>query len=503
MMLALRKFLVAAMVGAATVASASAGTLVVAQNFDPQTLWPNGTTASDNLNAGSAIVESLFWVDPLDQKFKPLLATSYERESPTSILVKLREGVQFTDGEPMNADAVIHSFNIFIDKAQTPAYASVAEPFQSIAKVDDHTVRITLKHPYPPIELAMSQIHIVAPAYWDKVGLAGYGQKPIGTGPFKFESWTRDSQLVMSKNEHYWGKLPEGIDEVIWKPVPDDTARAAGITTGEYQIASSLAVASAMDLKQNQDVNVIAVPSYRIFQIILSSLDPKSPLADKRVRQALNYAVDKKAIIDSLFFGKAVLLHGQLLREPQLGFNPAVDDYPYDPTKAKKLLAEDGYPDGFDITFKFPTGRYAQDREVSEAVAGMLAQVGVRAKMVSLEPGEFLRQLRDKELAPMAFVGLAPQDDPDLQLAQYRSTWRYSYMNSPELDNLIDAGKQELDVDKRRKIYEDAAVFMHDFAPVIFLYDGVDFYAATKKLQNFSARGDGRIFLYDLSLSGN
>jgi peptide/nickel transport system substrate-binding protein len=102
----------------------------------------------------------------------------------------------------------------------------------------------------------------------------------------------------------------------------------------------------------------------------------------------------------------------------------------------------------------------------------------------------------------MAFVGLAPQDDPDLQLAQYRSTWRYAYMNSPELDKLIDAGKQELDVDKRRKIYQDAAVLMHDFAPVIFLYDGVDFYAGTKKLQNFSARGDGRIFLYDLSLSG-
>ncbi|MEQ9178975.1 MAG: ABC transporter substrate-binding protein, partial [Nitratireductor sp.] len=238
------------------------------------------------------------------------------------------------------------------------------------------------------------------------------------------------------------------------------------------------------------------------YQIILSSLEEhESPLIDKKVRQALNYAVDKQAIIDSLFFGNAVALNGQVLRKPQIGFNPDLSDYPYDPDKARALLAEAGYPDGFEITFKFPSGRYAQDREVSEAVAGMLSEVGVKADMVALEPGEFLRQLRAKELQPMAFVGLAPQDDPDLQVAQYHSTWRYSYIKNAELDALIDAGKQEMDREKRVQIYKDAMALMHEEAPIIFLYGGVDFYGTSAKLSNFMARGDGRFFLYDTDLS--
>lgn len=497
----IRKLLLTGMLSVATLAGATAATLTVAQNFDPQTLWPNGTTASDNLNAGSAIVEALFWVDPHGEEFKPLLATSYELEDNTTVLVKLRDGVNFTNGEPMNADAVIHSFNVFIDKEKSPAYARVADPFGSIEKIDDLTVRIKLKYPFPPIELALSQLYITPPGYWNEVGLEAYGQKPVGTGPFVFDSWTRDDRLVMKANENYWGDLPEGIDEIVWRPVPDDIARAAGLTTGEYDVASNLAVTSAMEIENNPETQLIPVPSYRIYQIILSSLEEhKSPLTDKKVRQALNYAVDKQAIIDNLFFGNAVALKGQVLREPQIGFNPDLEDYPYDPAKAKQLLSEAGYPDGFEITFKFPSGRYAQDREVSEAVAGMLSEVGVKTDMVVLEPGEFLRQLRAKELQPMAFVGLAPQDDPDLQVSQYHSSWRYSYMNSPELDALIDAGKQEMDREKRVQIYRDAMTLMHEEAPIIFLYGGVDFYGVSNKVENFMARGDGRFFFYDTVL---
>ena len=130
----------------------------------------------------------------------------------------------------------------------------------------------------------------------------------------------------------------------------------------------------------------------------------------------------------------------------------------------------------------------------------MLGEVGVKTDMVALEPGEFLRQLRAKELQPMAFVGLAPQDDPDLQVSQYHSTWRYSYIKNAELDALIDAGKQEMDREKRSQIYKDAMTLMHEEAPIIFLYGGVDFYGTASKVDNFMARGDGRFFFYDTSL---
>lgn len=498
---ALRNLLLATALGVGLAGAAPASTLVVAQNFDPQTLWPNGTTASDNLNAGSAIVEALFWFDPDGEVFTPLLATGYELENDTTVLVHLREGVSFSNGEPMNADAVIHSFNVFIDTAQSPAYARVSDPFQSIERVDDYTVRITLKYPYPPIRLALSQLYITPPVYWNEVGLQAYGLHPIGTGPFVFESWARDDRLVMAANPDYWGDAPEGIDQIVWRPVPDDIARAAGLTTGEYHVASSLNVTSALEVEANPDLTLVAVPSYRIYQVILSSLENHpSPLHDRRVRQALNHAIDTDTIISELLFGYGVRLHGQVLREPQLGFNPDLEDYAYDPQRARELLAEAGYPDGFTIDFKFPAGRYAQDREISEAIAGMLGEVGVQTNMIVLEPGEFLRQLRASELWPMAYVGLAPQDDPDLQVSQYHSTWRYSYIHNAELDRLIDAGRQEMDVDARAAIYREAMALMREEAPIIFLFGGVDFYGTSAEVQNFSARGDGRFFFYGVSL---
>ena len=363
------------------------------------------------------------------------------------------------------------------------------------------TVRITLSDTYPAFMLALSQISIVPPAYWNEVGLEAYGQEPIGTGPFVFESWVRDDRLVMSANPDYWGEAPEGITELIWRPVPEDSARLAGLQTGEFQIVKDLPVSAIPVLENESDVTLVPVPSYRIYQIGLASQDEHvSPLQDVRVRQALNYAVDSQAIIDALFFGRAIPLHGQVLREPQPGFNTDLEGYGYDPERALEMLAEAGYPDGFDITFKCPSGRYAQDREVCEAVAGMLADVGVRAELILLEPGEFLRQLRTMELAPMYFVGLAPQDDPGFQASQYLSDWRYSPIANEEMDELILAGATEAGPEARAEIYRNLMALMHEQAPIIFLYGGVDIYGTDARLTGFQPRGDGRMFFYNVAL---
>ncbi len=133
-------------------------TLIIAQNFDPQTLWPNGTTASTNLNAGAAIVEPLFWINPANNKMEGVLATSYTMVSPTVHRIELRKGVKFTNGEAMNADAVVHTLNVFIDKVVTPAYSIYAGSMEKFEKVDDYTVLIHTKGPYPAIRLAFNQV---------------------------------------------------------------------------------------------------------------------------------------------------------------------------------------------------------------------------------------------------------------------------------------------------------------------------------------------------------
>ncbi|MGE4327414.1 MAG: ABC transporter substrate-binding protein, partial [Pseudodonghicola sp.] len=343
-------------------------------------------------------------------------------------------------------------------------------------------------------------VYIVPPAYWAEVGADGFGAAPIGTGPFKLEDWRRDDRIVMTRNEGYWGTPLKGIERVILRPVPDDMARAAGIEAGEFDIATNIPIANAAAIEA-AGKKIVEVPSYRIFSLELSNLEMHpSPMHDKLVRQAVNYAIDKEGIIDGLFEGRAKRLNGQLLRSNQLGYNPDLTDYPYDPEKAKALLAEAGYPNGFDIDFRFPSGRYVQDQEVATAIAGMLEAVGIRPNMIQLEAGEFLRQLVNRELAPVGYVGLGPADDPDLQMAQYRSNWRYSYVSDPEIDRLIDAGAAEMNSEKRAAIYQELSAYMREQASVGYLFQNVDLYATGADVEGFLPRGDQLWMLYGVSV---
>jgi peptide/nickel transport system substrate-binding protein len=367
--------------------------------------------------------------------------------------------------------------------------------------VDEYTVNFYTKEPFPAmLNSALPQLYVIPPKYWKEIGGAEkYTFKPIGTGPYVLTEWKKDDRIVMDKNEKYWGKLPRGIDRIIWKPVPDDTARAAGLETGEFDLIANMSINSVPRAEAQPKLKLISVPSYRVYTVNLSNIDP-TPIANKKVRQALNYAVDNEMIVKNLFMGKAKVLQGQLLFEGEFGFNPNLKPYPYDPAKARKLLAEAGYPNGFEATFKFPAGRYAQDKEVSEAVAGMLEKVGIKCKMVQLEGGEFLKQLIARELRPMYYGGSAPPPDPHGMMSQYRSDWRYAIHKNAEIDKLIDEGMVEMDLKKREKIYHKLTEIMYDECPAIFMFQGVDFYGMTKRLKNWMPTGDQRIFLYDISL---
>jgi len=475
-------------------------TLIIAQGADPTSLWPNDSLSSWELNVSGAITESFMWTDPRTNKMEPLLAESWTWKDDTTLQLKLRKGVFFHNGEPFNADAAKFSLELVSDKDIAPRYSQWTVALKSFEKVDDYTINVHTVKPYPPLLLTLYRSSVVPPKYWKEVGKEGFAQKPVGTGPFKFVEWKKDDRIVMDKNENYWGESPKGIDRVIWKPVPDDMSRAAGLETGEYDLIANMSVPSSLRLARDPNVELISGSSQRIYQVLLSSLEKHpGPLHDVRVRRAMNYAVDKQSIINELFLGQAKPLQGQLLYEGQLGFNPNLKPYSYDPAKAKSLLVEAGYPNGFEVDFKFPTGRYAQDREVAEAVAGMLEKIGVKCKRTSLEAGEYIRQVMARECAPMCYTGLLGPD-PHIMFFQYRSDWRYSYYQNPKLDQLIDTGAVEIDVKKREKIYQEATQIMHDDAAVIFLFQGVDFYGSTKRLKNWKATGDQRIFLYGIAL---
>lgn len=477
-------------------------TLIVAQTFDPSTLWPNGTTASDNVNVGAAICESLFFVNAATNRNEPLLATELLGENDTSWLIRLRPDVRFTNGEAMDADAVVHTLRVFADGRTTPAYASYAAPIERAEKVDPLTVRLLTKYPSPTIPLMLSQVYVVPPRYWGEAGPNGFGQRPVGTGPFRFAEWQRDNRVVLDRNPDYWGPRPDGFDRVVFRPVPDENARAAGLETGEFDIAAALSVPAAQRLERVRNLRILESPSYRIYHLTLSSLSiHPGPIQDRRVRLAMNHAIDKGAIVRNLFAGKARMLQGQVLRSEQPGFDPSLTDYPFDQARARALLAEAGYPNGFETVLKTPSGRFPQDREVAEACAGMLSRVGIRCRIEALESGEYLRQLRTRELAPVAFLGLAPPDDPDFQVGQYRSDWRYSYVQNEEFDRLIDAGRQEMNPEARADIYRQLMRAMHREVPLVWLFQGVDLHGTSARVSNFAPRGDGRLAIHPVRLA--
>ncbi len=411
-----------------------------------------------------------------------MLVERWQRTAPTVMRLSLRPNVKFTNGEPMDADAVVHSMKVFLDTKVTPAYANYAAAIDKVEKVDALTVDVHTKFPYPPFELMLTQVYVTPPKYWAEVGGAErFGQRPVGTGPFRLTEWVKDNRVVMERNRDYWGPGPQGIDRLVWRPVPDDTARVAGLVTGEYDVATNVPISSIPEVNGQRDRRVIEtaelphLPAHPVLARRASEPvagqarpaggqprhrqegDHRQPVPGQGLRAQRPTPAQGAARLRSD-------AQGLRLRSRQ------------GPRPAGRGRPSQRHRDHLQV----PDGPLRQDREVSEAIAGMLARAGIRTRMVSLEPGEFLRQLRNRELQPMAYIGLAPLDDPDFQMAQYRSSWRYAYIRNAEIDRLVDAGAREIDVEKRGAIYRELGRLMHDLAPVAFLFGGYDFYGVTR-----------------------
>ena len=232
--------------------SALSQTLTIAQDFDPSDLY--GTRSTNN--PMFPILESLYFDNPLSGQIEPLLALEHEMVSDTEVLIKLREGVSFSNGEKMDATAVAHSIALFADPKTVPAYGIYASAIDKAEPVDDLTVRLLLKKPSPIVRLLLAQILVVPPLYWEEVGAKAFGQKPVGTGPFVLTDWIKDDRIIMDLNPGYWGEYPKGFDQIVWRTVPEAAARAAGLKTGEYDLAIAIPAVDAIDIETLDGVDI-------------------------------------------------------------------------------------------------------------------------------------------------------------------------------------------------------------------------------------------------------
>lgn len=472
-------------------------TVTIAQGVDISTLDPHLSNDTPTTNVAENIFDGLLRRNQT-MELVPALAETYRQVDDLTWEFVCRDGVEFHNGEPFDAYAAKYSIERILDPELKSPQAARLRAIKSIEALDAKRLRITTSVPYPLLPAQLVGIAMVPPKYLEKVGKSGFAKAPIGTGPYVFKEWRKDERIVLEANPNYYLGAPK-IDRVIFRPIPETATRVAELKTKAVDLIVNVPPHQVKAIESVRGLDVRTAPSSRIIFIILTTTEG-GPLADPKVRQALNYSIDKKTIIEALLGG-----YGNELAVPippsAFGASPELQPYPYDPEKAKRLLAEAGYAEGFEVVFEAPSGRYLMDKDVAQAVNGFLQAVGVKTKFEILEWGVFVGKLYKHAGAPMMLLGWGSSTfDADTYLYGLLRTGQLSsYHSDPELDALLDAARVETDPQKRLKLYEQAQKKIYEESPIIPLYQQVDIYGVNERLQ-WTPRADERILAYEMDV---
>jgi peptide/nickel transport system substrate-binding protein len=451
--------------------SSSRTRVTVAHGVGVYSLNPYAVNTSPLQAVWGSIMEPLIDADYEKRGYRGVLAESWEMKG-TKLQFKLRKNIRFHDGAQLTSRDVIASFKrILTDKQslQAPNLQNVGE----MDAPDDHTVILTLKKSDANALEDINSRVIMKQSVAEKMGEAD--NRPIGTGPFKFTSWERSGQFVLRRNDNYWGQAPK-IDEVIYKSIQEDAARIAALESGQADVISNIPPHEVARLKANPRVRVQQVQGLRPIFLVLSPA--YKPLDNPKVRRAITHAIDRDRIIKHILEGYAYPLSG-LLSPQVFGYEPSAKAFPYDAEKAKQLLIEAGFPNGFEIDYYSPTGRYPKDREVAQVIVEQLSKVGIKANLKTPEWSIFNTDYKNGKY-PIYLTGRGSLTDADTLFQQYfrtgmtRRTLGYSNL---KLDEILEAQQLTFDVKKREKLLWDAHKIILEDAPAVPLWNAMDIYA--------------------------
>jgi len=483
------------------------GTLIWGRGGDSVSLDLAQATDGESIKAGIQILENLvaFGKDTMD--VEPQLAESWKvSEDGLTWTFSLRKGVRFHDGEPFNAKAVYDSYARIIDEKH-PLYSfgkwkylsMSLEAVKEVKVIDDYTVALITKKPYAPLlnSLALWLCPILSPKAMaeakDQIGMS-----PVGTGPFKFVKWVKDDQIILERNENYWGKKAM-VDKIVLKSIPEPSARLMALQSGTVDIADDLDPDSVNLVKKDSRMTVIARPSVNVGYLAMNTEKPR--LKDPRVRQAINHAIDKDTLIQTIFQGLAIPAKNPF--PPSIwGYNDAIQPYEYNPEKAQKLLADAGFDKSVELElWAMPVSRaYMPDPvKTAELIQSYLAAVGINAKIVRQEWGAYLSKTSNGEHDLCMLGWLGGNADPDNFLygllsadtAKTPGAANVAIWKNAEFTDLCLKAQKIFDKSARATLYEQAQVIAHNEAPWVPLVHTQVVRCFSSKLHDVPLRPNG------------
>lgn len=488
----------------ALAAQAQAQTLRIGLASEPTSMDPQFHNLATNTQVRQNVFESLIQQDPT-QALEPQLATEWEAVNDTTWRYRLREGVTFHDGSPFTARDVIYSVcRIPLVENSPSSFSLYTSSVTSMTAEDDHTLIIETDGPNPLLPVESSTWAILsatAAGAEDTVTFGpnntceGLGEVPqqaafndpsvaSGTGPYTLGEYTRGAQIVLNRNDGYWGEAPDW-EQVILRPISSAGPRVAALLSGDVDLIESPPIQDLPRLEQS-GFSVVDSLSNRVIYLALfqqenppsiTGTDGQNPLMDQRVREAISLAVNREAIVERIMGGYAEAA-GELLPPPMFGTSGRAADS-YDPARAQELLAEAGYPDGFGITLGTPNDRYINDEQVAQAVAQMLARVGIEVNVDASTASQFFSRRNALEF-PMFLAGwgaasgemssplrsLVATYDPEAGMG-VTNAGRYS---NPEMDEILARAMVTIDDDERSQLLQDAETLALDDHGIIPLH---------------------------------
>ncbi|MCC6176930.1 MAG: hypothetical protein IT305_16595 [Chloroflexi bacterium] len=407
----------------------------------------------------------------------------------------LRDGVAFHNGDPFTAESVKFTIDRLIDPATKSTISSEMGTIAGVDIVNANTITIRTKQPDIMVPNRFSELFggMLSPSHTQANG-AGIATHPNGTGPFMLTDWVKNERIALEANPNYW-RGPASVSQITVRPILEDAARVAALQTGEVDFISNVPYERLGELEADPNLIVKTVATPRVFFV---GIDPRvTPLNDVRVRQALNYAVDVDAIIGALYYGHASRL-ATVVPTAAFGYDLSVTPYPYDPDRARALLAEAGYPNGFSVEFDSFTGSIADHSKPAEAIVGYLQQAGIDVKLNVFEFGAFGPRRVANQVSPLHIYSIGN--------VYFEPAWQVKWMmqqnlglfyRNDEVYSLMNQAEGTFDSSARIPLYARAQQLLKDDAGFIFLFQNDAAFAMNRRVM-YDPRADETQWLYPM-----